>query len=84
MSNLTIRNLDETVKANLRLRAAQHQCSMEEEARRILKQALQNIEAGLATRIHTRFSDVGGIELGIPERSAVRKPPSFAEGKDAL
>lgn len=38
---LTIRNLDETVKQKLRLRAASHGTSMEAEAREILRQALE-------------------------------------------
>jgi plasmid stability protein len=40
MSSLTIRNLDPAVKARLRVRAAQHGRSMEEEARRIIGGAL--------------------------------------------
>lgn len=40
MASLTIRNLDDNVKALLRLRAAQHGRSMEEEARQILRQTL--------------------------------------------
>ncbi len=39
-TTLTIRNLDETVKQKLRLRAARHQRSMEAEARAILSQAV--------------------------------------------
>ena len=40
MATLTIRNLDEGLKARLRLRAAKHDRSMEEEARSILRGAL--------------------------------------------
>lgn len=40
-TTLTIRNLDETVKQKLRLRAAQNQTSMEAEARAILTQAVE-------------------------------------------
>ena len=39
-TTLTIRNLDEEVKQKLRLRAAEHQTSMEAEARAILTQAV--------------------------------------------
>ena len=39
MASITIRNLDESVKARLRIRAAQHGRSMEEEARHILRDA---------------------------------------------
>lgn len=40
MATMTIRNLDDDVKARLRVRAAQHGRSMEEEARSILSAAL--------------------------------------------
>jgi plasmid stability protein len=68
MASITIRNLDDDVKARLRLAAARHGCSMEEEARRILKSTLlaDDNEYGLGTRIHKLFADLGGIE--IPER----------------
>ena len=33
MAMLTIRNIDDEVKGKLRMRAAKHGCSMEEEAR---------------------------------------------------
>ena len=41
MATMTIRNLDDELKARLRLRAARHGQSMEEEARSILRSALQ-------------------------------------------
>lgn len=40
MATLTIRNVDDATKRLLRIRAAQHGVSMEEEARRILRQEL--------------------------------------------
>ncbi|MGH8553594.1 MAG: FitA-like ribbon-helix-helix domain-containing protein [Methylococcales bacterium] len=42
MATLTIRKLDDEIKAGLRLRAAAHDRSMEEEVRQILKQAVQS------------------------------------------
>jgi plasmid stability protein len=39
MSTLTIRNLDEAVKREIRKRAAEHGVSMEQEARTILRNA---------------------------------------------
>jgi antitoxin FitA len=39
-ASITIRNLDDRVKAKLRLRAARHVRSMEEEAREILRAAV--------------------------------------------
>ena len=69
LASITIRNLDEDVKARLRLTAARHGCSMEEEVRRILKNALTAAdggEYGLGTRIRKIWMEVGGVEL--PER----------------
>jgi len=70
VATITIRNLDESVKTRLRIRAASHDRSMEEEARAILRTALQVGEAGggLGTLIHKRFMAAGGAELRQPER----------------
>ena len=40
MSQLTIRGIDDTLKRHLRVRAAEHGQSMEEEVRQILRHAL--------------------------------------------
>lgn len=40
MATLTIRNVDDAIKQMLRIRAARHGVSMEEEVRRILRDAL--------------------------------------------
>ena len=83
MAMLTIRNLDDEVKRRLRRRAAKHGCSMEEEARQILRQALsgKTPEKGLASRIHQRVMDTtGGLELELPARSQPRPAPDFSGG----
>jgi len=81
MASLTIRNLDTNIKARLRLRAAQHGCSMEAEVRTILSQALTQPSEGenLADRIHNRFSRLAAESLPIPTRQNVRTPPDFTE-----
>jgi antitoxin FitA len=84
MSTLNIRNLDPSVKAKLRVRAARHGRSMEEEARNILRAALAQSEPGaadLGERIRRRFAAVGGVELEIPPREPVREPPKLGLGK---
>ena len=83
MASLLIRNLDEDIKTRLRMAAARHGCSMEEEARRILKRALQAEESeyGLGTRIHNLFKDIGGVELPEIERSMPRPSP-FGEEQE--
>ncbi|CAM3777764.1 plasmid stabilization protein [Rouxiella silvae] len=71
MATLTIRNLDDEVKDLLRLSAAKNGHSMEEEARVILRHALQGSQPsyGLGSRLQQRFSHSGGVELTVPQRS---------------
>jgi plasmid stability protein len=78
MATLTIRNLDQRTKGRLRVRAARHGRSMEEEARRLLSSALSEeaaSSADLADAIRARFQPLGGVELQLPAREAMRKPP---------
>jgi plasmid stability protein len=82
MATITIRQLDESTKTRLRVRAAQHGRSMEEEAREILRSALcasPTKNQNLADAIRRRFAKYGGVELEIPRRDAVRELPDFAE-----
>jgi plasmid stability protein len=80
MAIITIRNLDESVKISLRIRAATHGLSMEEEARQILRAALQSSEqqgGNLAQRIRARMEPLGGVDLPTMPRDPVRDPPNF-------
>ena len=78
MGGLTIRNLDDALKRRLRVRAAEHGRSMEEEVREILRHAVGRPAAGdLGRAIHERFAAIGGVELELPPRDAMRAPPSF-------
>ena len=81
MASLTIRNLDNNLKAQLRQRAARHGRSMEAEVRNILLQTLTApvSELNLATAIHRRFESLEVDSLPIPPRQAVRNPPEFGE-----
>ena len=81
MATLTIRQLDEKTKARLRVQAAHHGRSMEEEAREILRLSLtagQPSKKNLAESIRQRFSAFGGVELELPKRDRMRQPPNFA------
>jgi plasmid stability protein len=71
MATITIRNLDESVKRRLRMKAASHNQSMEEEARIILQNAvhIDNEDDGIGSRIHLRFKEAGGIEMPEPNRA---------------
>jgi len=86
MATLTIRDLDESLKRDLRVRAASRNRSMEEEARQILRAALQEPAVparDLASRIRARFVGLGDVELSVPVREPVRPPPSFDEDSKA-
>jgi plasmid stability protein len=81
MASITIRRLDETLKARLRVKAAHHGRSMEEEAREILRNGLQadalRKELDLGSAIRRHFAHIGGVDLVLPRREAVRRPPKF-------
>jgi antitoxin FitA len=81
MATLTIRQLDERTKARLRVQAAHHGRSMEEEAREILRSSLTAVrpkESNLAESIRERFAPFGGVELETPKRDPIRQLPDFA------
>ena len=80
MGTLTIRNLDDPLKSRLRLRAAARNRSMEEEARQILRAALQEPVApaqDLGTRIRARFAALGDVQLALEPREPAREPPDL-------
>jgi plasmid stability protein len=82
MATLTIRNLDEHTKAQLRIQAARHGRSMEEEARTILRAAIESSQPdaqaqGLGSRIQAHFAKLGGVELDLPERTSVPTAADF-------
>ena len=79
MASITIRNLDDDVKTRLRVRAAGHGRSMEEEARLILRKAVERQTAprDLASAIRARIEPLGGVDLELPPRAPMREPPNF-------
>jgi plasmid stability protein len=79
MASITIRNLDEPLKAELRLQSARHGCSMEAEVRNILRQVLMpaTTSSDFAARIQQRFAGLQLDSLPIPARQTVRDPPDM-------
>ena len=71
MASITIRNLDEDLMRRLRVRAAEHGKSMEEEARDIPRQVVGQPSApkDLGQSIHQRFAALGGVDLLLPART---------------
>ena len=80
MASITVRNLDDGLKRRRRVRAAENGRSIEQEAREILKHALEEEAVpvrNLGSAIHARFAPLGGVELEIPPRQPMRDPPRF-------
>ena len=79
MASITIRKLDDNVKARLKIRAAKRGRSMEEEVRQILRAAVYETtsQTNLGKAIHRRFAALGGVDLQLPEREPMSEPPSF-------
>ena len=77
MASMTIRNLDDNLQARLRVQAAQHGRSMEDEAKDILRAALSaepSRTQSLVEAIRSRIEPLGGVELDLPSRDAIRQP----------
>ncbi len=77
MAALSIRDLDDSVREKLRLRAAQHGRSMEAEIRAILTEAVTDEppRADLFGALTERFGRLGGVDLDLPARAT---PPRAA------
>ncbi len=83
MATLTIRNLSDDARDKLRLLAAKHGHSMEEEVRRIIRRAVQSSDmaqdskphTGLGSSISAIVKEMGGGTFDLPTRSHPRTPP---------
>jgi plasmid stability protein len=69
MANLSVRKLDNETLSMLRIQAARHGVSMEEEARQILRRAVRAPER-LGDLAQQLFGPVQGVDLELPERAA--------------
>ncbi len=77
MANLSIRKLNKTTYEQLRMRAAKHGVSMEEEARRIISQAVSAPE-NISSVFQKYFGRKNGIDLKLPPRKP-HEPMDFNE-----
>ena len=83
MATLTIRDVDEELKARLRVRAAEHGRSMEAEVRAILRLSLDApvLPGGLGSRIHQRAvgvgADQGAVRVGEMDRTESTRAAVF-------
>jgi len=71
MAAVSIRDLDDSVREKLRIRAARHGRSMEAEMRAILTAAVRDEDPtqGLFSTLVDRFVEIGGVELDLPPRA---------------
>jgi plasmid stability protein len=80
MASITIRNIDDTLKSRLRIQAGNRGRSMEDEARDILRCALNQASeppGNLATEISARFAPLGEFDMPDIPRDPMREPPNF-------
>ena len=75
MASITIRNLDPAVKDRLRVRAAEHGRSMEEEARLILRRVVVEREAADASDWH----HMAGPKRGSAHETLARRAETLLE-----
>ena len=82
MATLSIRNLGEDLKASLRVRAALHGQSMEEEVRSILRSVLMQPgpEKGLGGKLAQHFAAVSA-EIALPPRTLPRPAPTWSKSE---
>lgn len=79
MATLHIRDLKDSVKETIRVRAAQHGRSMEAEVRAILEEAAADGEPEEHPyhTIRCAVAKYGPLDLELPPREPGREPPDF-------
>lgn len=77
MATLTIRNLDDDIKRRLRIEAAEHGRSMEEQARVLLAEALRKTTAkqSLGAAVRAIIDPLGGFDLPPRQKQPYRPEP---------
>jgi len=80
VQSFTIGNIEDSLKTRLKHRAAEHGCSMEEEARRILRDTLARERPENAADIALElFGPKHGFELPAHPPVEPSPPPDFGE-----
>lgn len=78
MASLSVRKLDDKVYEQLRVRAAEHGVSMEEEARQIICQVVTT-PTKISSVFQKYFGQAHGIDLELPEPRKPHQPMDFNE-----
>ena len=90
MASITVRNLKETTKRKLKMRAATNGRSMEQEIREILDEVLEQkapsqkprTGSDLVRRIREIFDPLGGVELEPLPREPMGEPDWLKDWKE--
>ncbi len=89
MASITIRNLEESTKRKLKVRAAENGRSMEQEVRVIIESALRQkpvqkakTGADLVRRIREIFEPLGGVDLEPLPREPMGEPDWLKDWKE--
>ncbi len=79
MTQITIRQIDDSVRFKLKMRAAAKGRSLEAELREIITQAAaeETVSHNVGRSILARFQRLGGVKLDIPPRTRERTGPTF-------
>lgn len=77
MANLSIRNLDKIAYEQLRIRAAKHGYSMEEEVRQIIYQAVSMPEQ--ISQVFQKYFGRHGVDLEMFNQRKPHEPMDFTE-----
>lgn len=78
MANLSVRKLDDHIYEKLRIRAAKHGVSMEEEARQIIYQAIKAPE-NISDVFQKYFGHELGVDLDILKNRTPHEPMDLNE-----
>ena len=76
MANLSIRKLDDSIYQKLRIRAAGHGVSMEEEARQILSVVI-SVPERISDVFQKHFGGKQGVDLALPHKRVPHNPMDF-------
>ena len=78
MASLSVRQLDKKAYEQLRVRAAKHGVSMEEEARQIIYQAVSAPEQ-MSAVFQKYFGQRNGVDLDVPNQRKPHEPMDVSE-----
>ena len=84
VATLTIRNVEDDIKKQLKIVAAQNGVSLEDELRRVVRQAAMRPRKAMQfTNLYDAIRDLvephGGFDLDIPPRSVAERDPPFKD-----